>query len=156
MIKKVIIALIFIKGIISFSAEGDICGFWITQEEKNPYEAVIEIRNINEKYFGNIICVTYEKNGKLYGSKNDEIIDFSILKNLNYNKNKDFYENGIIINPKNGKKYNASIKIENNKNQMKLRGSLDSFGILGANRIWKRIKLEDIKYVENLKEIENE
>lgn len=135
-----ILLFFMILSINCFSEE--IKGYWMTQEGKNNMEAVVYIDKKNQNYSGiikYIAIVDKEFNIKSLKTE-DEIIGFELVRDF-VKVDENIYKKGRIIDPETLKVYYASFKIEGNN--LILRGSLDSHGILGAKRIWKRVKVSE-------------
>lgn len=116
-------------------------GYWMTQEGKNGKEAIVYIQKVGEIYIGkiNYIATVDKKFNILSYTDKDELIGFELVKN--FKKVDDLtYNEGRIIDPKSSREYYASVKIDGNN--LILRGSLDSYGILGAKRVWKKVNVK--------------
>lgn len=137
-----LIILFMIFGNMLFA--NSILGYWMTQEGKNGNEAIVLIEKEKNTYIGKIKYIaTVDKNFNIISYTNkDEIIGFELVKG--FQKIDDVtYKKGRIIDPKSLKEYYASVKLEGDK--FILRGSLDSHGILGAKRVWKKVNKEYIE-----------
>ncbi|MEG0424629.1 MAG: DUF2147 domain-containing protein [Cetobacterium sp.] len=137
-----LIILFMIFGNMLFA--NSILGYWMTQEGKNGKEAIVLIEKQENVYIGKIKYIaTVDKKFNIISYTNkDEMIDFELVKD--FQKIDDVtYKKGRIIDPKNLKEYYASVKIDGNN--FLLRGSLDSHGILGAKRVWRKVNKEYIE-----------
>jgi uncharacterized protein (DUF2147 family) len=47
-------------------------------------------------------------------------------------------KDGHLLDPESGKKYYGTISVDAKSGKLKLRGSLDKFGVLGRNQYWVR------------------
>jgi len=126
---------------LSFISYGQsIIGQWETfDDETNEKKAVIEIYKANNLYFAKIIeSYVSEKNAlceTCKGSrKGQPIIGLVIIENIK--KDGDEYNDGIIIDPENGKTYSCYLELINN-NKLKVRGYL-GFSLLGRTQYWMR------------------
>jgi uncharacterized protein (DUF2147 family) len=125
----------------------EISGTWKTIDDKsgNP-KALIEIRKTaNDQFIGTII--------KLFPPIGFEAVDIcqncpppytskpmlgmEILKNLKYNAQSDSYEHGKILDPRQGKLYNANAKLRNDGKRLYIRGYI-GLNALGRNQVWIR------------------
>ena len=149
---KLIIIIIAILVVVSnlFSIDGDkILGKWYTENKKSIVEIYVE----NGKYQGKIIKLktpfyseNHEKAGQI--KKDDKNPDpekrkqtlegLKILFDFQYNEKKDKWIKGKIYDPESGNTYFCKISL-NEKGELKIRGSLDKWGIAGKTTIWKRV-----------------
>lgn len=138
---------------LSLFAEPNIFGRWYTYDdkEKGLKKSTVEIYEQNGKVYGKVIelfNVLPEKGdnpicdkckGKL---KNQQIRGMIILRNLQYNKETKEYSSGIILDPENGKEYDAKIWLDNSSknkvdfNTLKVRGYLMFFF---RTQTWKKV-----------------
>lgn len=152
--KKLILFLLLVISALSFSSENDIFGQWITEKAKNGNQIIVTFYKKNNLYFGKIIALTipvYQKGEIFVGKpkmdlsnpnkdlKHRPLVGINFVTNFNYNSEKNRFENGYIYNPENGKTYHCSISFKN-KNEIFVKGSLDSFGLIGKKQIWKKVR----------------
>lgn len=126
----------------AFSAEtaGTPVGFWKTIDDStNEPRAIVEIKEVDGKLFGNIIK-TFPKEGdktectECSGDKKDKpIVGLEIIWDLK--KDGDEYTGGHILDPKNGKTYKAKITLIENGEKLKVRGFI-GFSLLGRTQTW--------------------
>lgn len=133
---------------ISFSTFAqDISGIWKTVDDKtgNP-KGLVEIKKTaNHRYTGTIIKlfspVGFEAVSICQNCPapytNQPIVGIEILKNLQYNTKTDSYEQGIVLDPLNGKLYSGQAKLRGNGKRLHLRGYV-GMSVLGRNQIWIR------------------
>ncbi|OEJ98696.1 hypothetical protein A8C32_05725 [Flavivirga aquatica] len=127
--------------LMSFSMfSQDILGKWKTiDNETNKEKSIIEIYEKDGKVFGKIIEILNPKKKealcrKCEGDEKDKpVLGLVLIKNME--KDGDYYNNGTIFNPENGKKYNCRLKLEE-KNVLQVRGYIS---FLYATQYWKRI-----------------
>ena len=108
-----------------------IAGKWKTiDDETGKEKSVIEIYKRGNKYFGKVIDIldTTKKNNSCTectdSRKDQPILGMEIIKDLE--QDDDEFENGTILDPKNGKIYDCKIWLEN-KNTLNVRGYISLF-----------------------------
>lgn len=128
---------------IGMSQSGSPAGRWNTIDDTwNQVKSEVEIIERNGELFGyvrKIFLLPHEGkdpvctacNGEL---KNTKIVGMTILKNFKASGEK--WENGEIIDPGNGKVYDASIWLVNN-DELRVRGFLGPFF---RTQTWRRVK----------------
>ena len=79
-----------------------IVGKWITTPKENM---IIEVYKVNDEYKGKIAWVKDP-------SDKSKPIGFEVLDKLTYNPETDMWENGKIYDPKSGKVFNSSAKLD--------------------------------------------
>ena len=140
MIKIKVVIIIFLSGFYSISNAQSIIGEWETFDDLTGDKlSVVEIYNTNGIYFGKIIHLFEDPlDSVCYQCKDDNykkpIIGLVIIKNLI--KDDDEYNEGIILDPNNGKSYKCYLELIG-KNKLKLRGYI-GFSILGRTQYWQR------------------
>lgn len=115
-------------------------GFWKTIDDAtNEPRAIVEIKEVNGKLFGNIVK-TFPKEGDKTectecsgDKKNKPIIGLEIIWNLA--KDGDEWSGGHILDPKNGKTYKAKISLQESGEKLKVRGFI-GFSLLGRTQTW--------------------
>jgi uncharacterized protein (DUF2147 family) len=123
------------------ASEADaILGQWFTDGN----ESIVEIYKCNESYCGKIIWIKEPKNAdgtEKTDSKNldvskrgRKVLGMDIVWDFQY-KNKNAWSMGNIYDPKSGKTYSCSAKIE--KDNLNIRGFI-GVSLLGKTTIWKR------------------
>ncbi|MEG0299796.1 DUF2147 domain-containing protein [Cetobacterium sp.] len=152
--KKLIFILSLLLSTLSFSAENEILGKWITEKAKNGNQIIVEFYKENNLYFGKIkqlTIPTYEKGHQFEGKekldfanpdenlKNRPLVGINFVSNFTYNANKNIFQDGFIYNPENGKTYYCSISFKD-INTLLVKGSIDKSGFIGSKQTWKRIK----------------
>jgi uncharacterized protein (DUF2147 family) len=144
--KKLFISLLMTV-VLSFTAFGQaskIVGKWKTIDDKDGSEkSIIYIyKTTDGKYAGKIeklfkptstICTECEG-----ANKNKPIVGMVIVNNM---VEKDgALGSGTILDPKNGKVYKCFIQYDEKTGNLKVRGALDKFGLIGRNQIWLKVK----------------
>ncbi len=115
-------------------------GFWKTIDDStNEPRAIVEIKEVDGKLFGNIIK-TFPKEGdktictECSGDKKDKpIVGLEIIWDLK--KDGDKYTGGHILDPKNGKTYKAKMTLIENGEKLEVRGFI-GFSLLGRTQTW--------------------
>lgn len=141
---KKIFAIVFLLSCQMISAQ-DILGKWITydDETKKP-KSEVEFYEKEGRYFAKIIMLYNLSEGvnpatavcdKCKGDKKDKpLIGLNIVEDMV--KKGDEYKEGKITDPKNGKSYNCSIKIDpKDPNTLIVKGSIGPFS---RAQYWKR------------------
>jgi len=126
---------------LSFVSYGQsIIGQWETiDDETKEKKAVIEIYKSDNLYFAKIVeSYVSEKNAlceTCTGTrKGQPIIGLVIIENIKKDGNE--FNDGIIIDPENGKTYSCYLELVNN-NKLKVRGYL-GFSLFGRTQYWIR------------------
>ncbi len=140
--KKLFLLSLILLSYFSVNAQ-DVIGKWKTIDDKTgKTKSIIEIYKDGDKYYGKIVQLLTEENKDgvcrtcetKYKDKN--IIGLVILKDLK--KDGDTYEDGEIIDPKNGKSYSCYIELVE-PNKLKVRGYI-GFSLLGRTQYWYRVQ----------------
>ncbi len=141
--KKLILNLLAIFAFSFATQAQDVIGKWKTiDDETGKPKSIIEIYKEGNKYYGKIVELLTEENKDGVCRtcetkyKNKNIIGLVILKDLE--KDGDEYEDGEIMDPKNGKTYSCYIKLEE-PDKLKVRGYI-GFSLLGRTQYWYRVK----------------
>lgn len=120
-------------------------GKWQTiDDETGEAKSIVEIYKKGDKYFGKIVDLLTKpddtKCTECTGDLKDKpIVGMNIVTNMKADG--DELEDGKIMDPANGEYYYCSIEFDgNNKDKLKVRGSLDSWGVAGRTQIWHRVK----------------
>jgi uncharacterized protein (DUF2147 family) len=132
---------LFILGLLLLSTTlyaqnaDDILGLWLVQDQ----DAYIRIYEEDNSYFGKVTWIEqpYDKNGEPVTDPDGKpILEMDVMKDFVFED--DEWVDGTIYDAEFGKTYYGSIEMED-FNTLKLRGSLDSFGLLGRNETWTRL-----------------
>lgn len=127
--------IIAISSTVLAQHPNDITGLWLVQSE----DAYIRIYEIENKFFGKIAWLE-EPYGKDGETKTDAdgtpLLEMEIMQNFKFDDGE--WVDGTVYDAENGKTYYGSIEMENS-NTLNLRGSLDSFGLLGRTETWTRL-----------------
>ena len=124
----------------SQSEESDIIGVWLNEKK----EAVVEIYQEDEQYFGKIIDIQGEhahrknelkdKNNPHPENRDRQLINMPLIENLKYKNGE--YVNGTAYNPRMGRYFKCKAWMESDTT-MKIRGY---WGILYATETWEKVK----------------
>jgi len=128
----------------AFSQISNIIGSWKTIDEKTgEAKSIVRIyKDADGKYYGKIEKLFKNPEGKCDKCKDENkdkpIMGMVIITDMKEKGDK--LEGGFILDPAEGKKYYATISYEKESGKLKLRGSLDKFGVLGRNQLWEKEK----------------
>tara|TARA_R110000787_G_scaffold60220_10_gene136605 strand:+ start:12858 stop:13277 length:420 start_codon:yes stop_codon:yes gene_type:complete len=135
-----IILITIIIGFYSLLNAQSIVGEWETFDDVTGDKlSVVEIYKNNDKYFGKITHLFEDPLDSVCDKCEDynynrPIIGLVIIENLI--EDDDEFNDGTILDPKNGKSYKCYLELEG-KNKLKLRGYI-GFSILGRTQYWQR------------------
>jgi uncharacterized protein (DUF2147 family) len=110
-------------------------------------EGQIMIFRKGEKYFGRLVWLKDLRDGQgqiKRDTKNPDpdlrkrpLLGIEILKDFDY-LDAGGWGNGTIYDPKTGKTYSCKMTIQNNNNQLSIRGYV-GISLLGRTEIWKKV-----------------
>lgn len=142
--KKTLLTLMVLLAFLisGFSQANKIVGKWKTIDDKDgsTKSIVLIFKGTNGKYYGKIeklfkdpekLCTECEG-----ANNNKPIMGMLIINNLTESDGK--LTGGTILDPKNGKVYNCNISLDTDADKLKVRGSLDKFGLVGRSQTWIR------------------
>jgi uncharacterized protein (DUF2147 family) len=141
--KKLLFLLILFCPLSLLSQVSSILGTWRTIDEKtNEAKSIVRIyKEADGKYYGKIEKLLLNPNAKCDNCEGEEkgkpVLGMIIITDMKEKGDK--LDGGLILDPANGKRYNATISLEKN-GKLKLRGSLDKMGVLGRNQYWERVE----------------
>lgn len=135
--------MLLVMGAMIIAAQAQvnqIVGKWQTIDDNDgSKKSIVNIfKASNGKYYGKIehlfkdpekLCT--ECDGQL---KNKPVMGMTIINNMVVKKNE--LTGGTILDPKNGKVYHCTISYDKETGKLSVRGSLDSFGLLGRSQTW--------------------
>ncbi|MDD5457025.1 MAG: DUF2147 domain-containing protein [Candidatus Margulisbacteria bacterium] len=150
-----IIKYLLLFGLISLSLSvvdaDSILGKWYTVSENSQ----IEIYKNNTEYKGKIVWLKNPYFGERYPDKigkpktdvmnpdlkkqDQPLLGLELLNGFHFNDNDKRWVDGTIYNPEDGKNYYCNMQLEN-KDILRVRGSLDAWGFLGKTQVWSRVK----------------
>lgn len=123
----------------AFAGETEpILGFWINEDEN----VKVEIYKSEELYYGKIVWVKEhnedmpqtDENNPDPKKKNNPVIGLQVITGLKYNPEKNFFQDGKIYTPQNGREANLKIRFTD-PNTLEL---VMSSGIFSRKIHWKR------------------
>ncbi|MGK0388568.1 MAG: hypothetical protein ACI94Y_001298 [Maribacter sp.] len=125
-------------------AQVDYIGQWKTIDDATGNaKAYVDIYEQGGKLYGKIVKVLDESKTdsvceKCKGDKKDQKIEgLIILEGLE--KTGDYYDDGTITDPENGKEYNCYIQIVGD-GKLKVKGYIGRFTAIGRSQYWYRVK----------------
>ncbi|MDR0604976.1 MAG: DUF2147 domain-containing protein [Bacteroidales bacterium] len=139
-----VLLLFFICGVnYSVHAQIDsIVGNWKTVDDKtDEVRALVRIfKATNGLYYGKIekmykyvdaVCDKCDGN-----DKGKPIQGLMIIREMKVENG--VLKEGYVLDPESGKKYYGTISYDKSSQKLKLRGSIDKYGVLGRNQYWIR------------------
>ena len=142
--KRLVFFLFLFSSFSAFSQVSNIVGNWKTIDDKTGEEkSVVSIyKAADGKYYGKIEKLFKNPNGKCVNCKDENkdkpLMGMVIITDMKEKGDK--LDGGFILDPENGEKYYVTISYEKDSGKLKLRGSLDKFGVLGRNQFWVKEK----------------
>jgi uncharacterized protein (DUF2147 family) len=123
----------------------DIVGIWLTEDK----DAKIEIYQNEENLFCGKIVWLEEPNMEdgtikkdMYNpdpNKRDFPLEgLQLIDGFSFDENKNQWVNGTIYNPEDGKNYYCKMWLKD-KDNLKVKGSIDKWSIIGQSQIWSRL-----------------
>ncbi len=141
--KNLLITLTLLFSFALASAQvGSIVGDWKTIDDKTgETRAVVRIyKHTDGLYYGKIIkmfkyadavCVACEG-----ADKGKPVLGMTIIRGMKTDGT--VLKEGYVLDPESGKHYYGTISLDAKTGKLKLRGSVDKFGLLGRNQFWVR------------------
>jgi uncharacterized protein (DUF2147 family) len=114
----------------------DIVGKWLTAGG----ESHIEIFKQGNFFHGKIVWLEKPNDDQgrpIVDDNGTKILNMVIMTDFSYDEGE--YVEGKVYDPETGKTYYGSMELQD-KNTLKLRGSIDKFGWLGRTETWKRVQ----------------
>ncbi|WP_299887377.1 DUF2147 domain-containing protein [uncultured Lacinutrix sp.] len=135
-------SLLILLFLISFSGFSQtIFGKWKTVDTNDIEKSIVEIYQVDGTVFGKIseVLLEKDKNSKCTDCKGEDynkpVLGMTIIKNLK--KRGDYYKDGTIVDPNNGKVYKLRLCLdEDNKDILIVRGYI---GFFYETQYWKRV-----------------
>lgn len=135
------ILFLTIINLFNFSSKDAIEKTWYNADKT----AKIQIyKNSDGKYYGKIVWLSepndngkpkLDKENPDASKKNTPVLNLVILKNFTQSKSSsNVFEDGSVYDPDSGKTYCGKLTL--NGNQLKLKGYICSFSLLGRSEIW--------------------
>ncbi len=129
-------SLLLVFSQLSAQKASDIEGLWLTANR----DSHVLIFKDGAKYSGKIVWLKDPLDASGQPQKDDNgkpILNMKFMTGFELSSGGK-YENGKVYDPESGKTYYGSMTLEN-RNVLKLRGSLDSSGWLGRTETWSRV-----------------
>ena len=123
-------------------------GFWETQDDSGAKEhAIVEIYQQDSKLFGKIVQLVNSKDPNAVCDKCDDDKKDQPVKGMvivwDLEKSDDEWSGGHILDPKTGKEYKCRMSLNEEGNELEVRGYL-GLPLLGRTQTWKRfVKVEE-------------
>ena len=140
--KRFTFILILFSSFSAFSQVSNMTGNWRTIDDKTGEDkSIVSIYKAeNGKYYGKVEKLFNDPDKKCVNckdaNKDKPILGMIILSDMKEKGDK--LEGGHILDPASGDKYNVTITYDKASGNLKLRGSIDKFGLLGRNQYWVR------------------
>jgi uncharacterized protein (DUF2147 family) len=141
--KSAVFSLVVFFAIICNAQSQSVIGKWKTvDDETGKPKSIVEIYEKSGKIYGKIVDILEaDKKNKVCSEcsgeeKNKPILGMVIIKGLRKEGNE--YNDGQILDPKNGKSYKCIITLEGN-DKLKLRGYI-GVSVFGRTQYWSRVK----------------
>jgi len=139
-----LLAAVMLMGAHAYSQADQVLGIWLTQEGTSQ----IEISKApNGQYVGRIIWMEepldenkkpkVDKDNPNPALRNRPLQNLQILQGFTYNSSRREWSGGTIYDPKEGKTYDAVMRLDGN-NTLVLRGFVMGMRMLGRNSTWTR------------------
>lgn len=133
------ICLLFLAS-SAFSQADKIVGIW------KPAKGTSQVRIFkatNGKYYGKVEWLETDKdkldvNNPDESQRDKKIQGLTILKDFNYNAEKQRWEGGTVYDPDNGKTYDCYMWFDGNDNTMTLKGYVLGMKFVGRAEDWTR------------------
>jgi uncharacterized protein (DUF2147 family) len=133
--------LFMLIGLSAFAQTNKIVGKWYTIDEEGRKKSLVNIYKApNGEYEGVIMkLLTGDPNRlctKCTGADKDKpVMGMKFIKNLKEDGDK--LGSGTILDPLDGKIYSCSMSFDKKTGKLKVRGSLDGWGLIGRNQSWE-------------------
>lgn len=144
LIKSVLFLALVMLPLSLLAQSTSVVGKWYTFDDADgSRKSIVEIKKgANGIYEGTIVEILTGNVDKrcvdCSGEYKDKpILGLTIVKKLKGDGQK--LSGGTILDPNNGKVYSCNITLEEGGESLKVRGSLDRFGLLGRTQTWKRV-----------------
>ena len=142
--KKLFLVLFIFCSVSASSQVNKIAGRWKTIDDKTgEAKSIVRIyKEQNGKYYGKIEKLFQYSDAKCDKckdeNKNKPILGMVIITDMKEKGDK--LEGGFVLDPENGEKYYVTISYEKENGKLKLRGSIDKFGVIGRNQFWEKVE----------------
>jgi len=135
-----LLVLVLIAKYNSFGQSDDVIGVWLTDTEKSQIRV---FKATNGKYYGKIAWLKEDKeekdsNNPDLSMRDKPLMGMTILKGFSFNKNKGYWDDGSIYDPKNGKTYDCFMWFEEDRQKLEIKGYVLGMKFIGRTTTWKR------------------
>lgn len=141
--KSIVLSIVVFFAMIFTAQSQSVIGKWKTiDDETGKPKSVVEIYEKSGKIYGKVIEIfEADKRNRVCeeckgDDKNKPILGITVIKGLR--KDGKEYNDGQILDPKNGKLYKCFITLEGN-DKLKVRGYI-GFSLIGRTQYWTRVK----------------
>jgi uncharacterized protein (DUF2147 family) len=139
-----LLAVVMLLGMNAYSQSDQILGIWLTAEGTSQVEVS---KAPNGQFVGRIIWMEepldeqgkpkLDKDNPNAAMRSRPLQNLQILQGFTYNANRREWSGGTIYDPKEGKTYDAVMRLDGN-NTLVLRGFVMGMRMLGRNSTWTR------------------
>lgn len=140
---KLIILFALLGSALMAGNPDQIIGYWLTSEGNSQ----IEIYKERGKYYGKIVWLEepYNDDGNIKKDKEnpDDVLKnrplrgLKILKDFEYDKGDNEWDDGKIYDPEVGKTYDCYMWFDDDPDKLKVKGYI-GFSVIGRSSTWKR------------------
>jgi len=142
--KLLFVAIAMLLMVNVFGQADQIIGIWLTEEGNSQIEIT---KTPNGQFAGRIVWMEepldeqgkpkVDKENPNAALRNRPLQNLTILQGFTYNANRREWSGGTIYDPKEGKTYDAVMRLDGN-NTLVLRGFVMGMRLLGRNSTWTR------------------
>jgi uncharacterized protein (DUF2147 family) len=135
-----LLALVLIAKMNSFSQSDDVIGIWLTDSDKSQIRI---FKATNGKYYGKIEWLKEDKeekdsNNPDLSMRDKPLMGKIILKGFSYNEHKGQWDGGTIYDPKNGKTYDCYMWFNDDRQKLEIKGYILGMKFIGRETTWIR------------------
>lgn len=141
--QRFILFLFFVSlNIVSLSGQSSIVGVWKTVDDNTgESKSHVEIYEKDGKYYGKLVRLLLSPEDSTCDAcpddkKGQPLIGMNIIWDME--PYKDYWSNGQIMDPENGKIYKCNISLKAN-GELEVRGYV-GFSALGRSQYWQQVK----------------
>lgn len=142
--KLLLVAIAMLLMVQVFGQADQVIGLWLTEEGNSQIEIT---KTPNGQFAGRIVWMEepldeqgkpkVDKENPNAALRNRPLQNLMILQGFTYNANRREWSGGTIYDPKEGKTYDAVMRLDGN-NTLVLRGFVMGMRMLGRNSAWTR------------------
>ena len=139
-----ILILMMISSLMVFAQNADdIVGLWYSQADSKNRVSVVQVYKENNKYYAysfayqNSTDTVNDVNNPKAELRNLPLKGLVYLYDLKFSKGE--WKGGKIYNPEQGKVYNAKASLSDNKQELKIKATIDGAGLFGKTLTWKKV-----------------